>query len=65
MNMEGLKYTISLEADKKIQEDVDIINKIILDKYGDEIKAIVMFGGFGHMGGSFREVDNKIYGVME
>ena len=60
MKMEGLKYTISLEADKKIQEDVDVINKIILNKYGDEIKAIVMFGGFGHMGGSFREVDNKI-----
>jgi len=60
MKMEDLKYTVSVEADKKIQEDVDIINKIILDKYGGEIKAIVMFGGFGHMGGSFRKVDKKI-----
>ena len=57
---EELKYTVSAKADKKIQEDTDVINKIILDEYGDEIRAVVMFGGFGHMGGSFREDGDKI-----
>lgn len=51
--MNELKYTTSLEADKKIQEDIDIINKIILNYFTP--RAIVMFGGFGHGGGSFKK----------
>ena len=42
-----MKYTLSKKADEKIQEDTDIINKIILGEYGDKIRSIVMFGGFG------------------
>ena len=53
-----MKYTVSEEADKKIQEDTDLIIKIIL-KYWKP-KAVVMFGGFGHEGGSFKKIDNKI-----
>lgn len=53
-----MKYTISKEADKKIEEDISIIKNIILK----EIKpiAIILFGGFGHGGGSFKKIDGKI-----
>jgi len=53
-----MKYTISKEADKKIQEDIEVLKKIILKHW--KPKAIVMFGGFGHKGGSFKKIKNKI-----
>ncbi|MFH1359025.1 MAG: hypothetical protein ABIH37_04000 [archaeon] len=53
-----MKYTVSNEADKKIQEDTDIIIKIVL-KYWKP-RAIVMFGGFGHEGGSFKKINSKL-----
>lgn len=59
MKNEGLKYTVSKRADEKIQEDIEVINRVILENYNDVV-SIIMFGGFGHQGGSFKEVDGKI-----
>jgi len=53
-----MKYTVSKEADKKIEEDVNILTQIILKKISP--RAIVLFGGFGHGGGSFRKIGKKI-----
>lgn len=53
-----MKYTVSKEADKKIEEDISIITEIILKKLNPQ--AIVMFGGFGHGSGSFRKIGKKI-----
>lgn len=51
-------YTASKIADKKVQEDIDKIIEIILKKF--KPRAIVMFGGFGHGGGSFKLIGEKI-----
>jgi len=53
-----MKYTISKEADKVIEIDMQIIKNIILK----EIKplAIVLFGGFGHEEGSFKRQRKKV-----
>ncbi len=51
-------YTASKIADKKIQEDVNIIKEIILKKF--KPRAIVLFGGFGHGGGSFKIIGKNI-----
>ena len=53
-----MKYTTSKQADKKIQEDIEVIKKIILSYW--KPRAIIMFGGFGHGGGSFKKIKNKI-----
>jgi len=53
-----MKYTVDREADKKVEEDIKILTGIILQKITP--KAIVMFGGFGHGGGSFRKIGKKI-----
>ncbi|MBU0894313.1 MAG: hypothetical protein KKF48_04505 [Nanoarchaeota archaeon] len=53
-----MKYTESKEADNKIQKDVEIIKKIII-KY-EKPETIVMFGGFGHGGGSFIKKEEEI-----
>lgn len=53
-----MEYTVSKEADKKIEEDVRTLTQIILKKITP--KAIIMFGGFGHKGGSFRKIRNKV-----
>jgi hypothetical protein len=53
-----MKYTSSEEANRKVQEDTEVIKKIILEKY-DPI-SIIMFGGFGHGGGSFKKEGKKI-----
>ncbi|VVB82637.1 Uncharacterised protein [uncultured archaeon] len=53
-----MEYTVSKEANKKVEQDVKIIQEIILKKI--KPAAIVMFGGFGHGGGSFRKIGNKI-----
>ncbi|MDO8517229.1 MAG: hypothetical protein Q7S33_03830 [Nanoarchaeota archaeon] len=53
-----VKYTTSVEADKKIEQDLEIIKKIILEKF--KPISIVMFGGFGHGAGSFKKIKNKI-----
>ena len=54
-----MKYTISKEADKKIEEDIKIIQEIILKEF--KPISIVMFGGFGHGGGSFKKIGKKIF----
>ncbi len=53
-----MKYTTSKECNKKVEEDIKIIKEIILK----ELKpiAIVLFGGFGHGGGSFKKIKGKI-----
>ena len=51
-------YTVSKIADKKIQEDIDIIKETILKRF--KPRAIVLFGGFGHGGGSFRITGKKV-----
>jgi len=53
-----MKYTISKEADKKIENDMRIIKEIVLKEF--KPIAIVLFGGFGHEGGSFKKIKNKI-----
>ena len=53
-----MKYTTSKEADKKIEEDIKVIKKIVLNYW--KPRAIVMFGGFGHGGGSFKKTGKKI-----
>jgi hypothetical protein len=51
-------YTTSKIADKKIQEDIETIKKIILKKFNP--RAIILFGGFGHGGGSFKINEKKV-----
>ncbi len=51
-------YTVSEKADKKVQEDIEAIKKTILNRLNP--KAIVLFGGFGHGGGSFKVKGKKI-----
>lgn len=53
-----MKYTVSKEADKQIEKDIGIIKSIILEELNP--LAIIMFGGFGHGGGSFRKIKDKI-----
>ncbi|MFZ5955038.1 MAG: hypothetical protein ACOYT4_01310 [Nanoarchaeota archaeon] len=53
-----MNYTVSKEADKKVEDDISIIKKIILQE--TKPISIVFFGGFGHGGGSFRKIKNKI-----
>lgn len=53
-----MKYTTSIEADKKIEEDLKIIKKIVLKEINP--LSMVMFGGFGHGNGSFKKIDGKI-----
>jgi hypothetical protein len=58
-----MKYTISEEADKKIDEDVTIISSIITRRVNP--RAIVMFGGFGHGCGSFKKIGKKFLPVND
>ena len=53
-----MKYTKSKKADEKIEKDLEIVNKIIIE----ELKpiSIIMFGGFGHGGGSYTLVGKEI-----
>ncbi len=51
-------YTTSKEADEKVEEDIKIIKEIILKEITP--RAIILFGGFGHGGGSFKEINKKI-----
>jgi len=53
-----MKYTTSIEADKKIEEDLKIIKKIVLKEINPI--SMVMFGGFGHGNGSFKKINGKI-----
>jgi hypothetical protein len=56
-------FTISKEADKAIQNDVDIIIGIILQYW--EPSAIIMFGGYGHGEGGFKKDQEKFYPVND
>lgn len=53
-----MKYTTSKEADKKIEEDMGTIKEIVLREITPI--SIVVFGGFGHGGGSFKKIGGKI-----
>jgi len=53
-----MKYTVSKEANKKIEKDTEVIKEIVLKEVSP--RAIVMFGGFGHGGGSFKKIKGKI-----
>jgi hypothetical protein len=53
-----MKYTISKEADEKIEKDMNIIKEIILKEINPI--SIIVFGGFGHGGGSFKKINGKI-----
>lgn len=53
-----MRYTVSKEADKTIEEDISVIAEIILERI--KCLAIIMFGGFGHGAGSFRKIGKKI-----
>lgn len=53
-----MKYTISAEADKKIEEDLKKIKEIVLKEINPI--SMVMFGGFGHGNGSFKKINGKI-----
>lgn len=58
LNPINMKYTVSKKADDKIAKDIEAIKGIILKSFSP--KAIILFGGFGHGGGSFREIGGKI-----
>jgi len=53
-----MKYTTSAEADKKVEQDMKIIKEIILRNFNPI--SIILFGGFGHGGGSFKKIGGKI-----
>ena len=53
-----MKYTVSKEADKKIEENMKVIKRIIINRFNP--LAIILFGGFGHGGGSFKKLGGKI-----
>lgn len=53
-----MKFTLSKTADKKIAKDLDKIVNYIVEKFNPI--SIIMFGGFGHGGGSFRTIRGKI-----
>ncbi len=53
-----MKYTTSKKADEKVEEDLKIIKEIILKEICPI--AIILFGGFGHGSGSFKEINKKI-----
>lgn len=53
-----MKYTTSKKADQKVEEDINLIKEIILKEINP--RAIILFGGFGHGSGSFKEINKKI-----
>jgi len=55
-----MKYTTSPLADEKIEQDTKIIVKKILENWKENVVSVVMFGGFGHGGGSFKKLGKKI-----
>ena len=55
-----MKYTTSQLADAKIEQDTKIIVKKILENWKENVVSVVMFGGFGHGGGSFKKIGKKI-----
>lgn len=52
-----MKYTISKKADKKVEQDLEIIQKIILKNLNPI--SILLFGGFGKGEGSFEIKNNQ------
>lgn len=53
-----MKYTTSKRADKKVEQDLEIVTKII--KKNINPISIILFGGFGKGEGSFEVKDKKI-----
>ncbi len=53
-----MKYTTSKKADERVEKDIEIIKKIILEEINPI--SIIFFGGFGHGNGSFKEENGKI-----
>lgn len=52
-----MTYTTSKEADKKIEKDIQKIKENLIKEFNP--KAIILFGGFGHGGGSFKKVKGR------
>lgn len=53
-----MKYTTSKKADKKVEQDLKIIKKIIIKEINPT--SIILFGGFGRGEGTFEIVNGKI-----
>jgi len=53
-----MKYTTSKEADEKVEKDLSIIKKIIIKEFNPI--SIILFGGFGHQGGSYKKIKGRI-----
>jgi hypothetical protein len=51
-------YTISKEADERVEKDMKIIKEIVLKEISP--LAIILFGGFGHGNGSFKKTGKNI-----
>lgn len=52
-----MKYTISLEADKKVREDLERIKEILVKEFNPI--SIILFGGFGRGEGTFEIIGGK------
>lgn len=55
-----MKYTTSGKADKKIEEDMEIICKEIREKIPN-VLSIILTGGFSRGEGSVKEINGKFY----
>lgn len=53
-----MKYTSSKKADEKVQQDLDIIKKIIIKRLSPI--SIILFGGFGRGEGSFEIAKGRV-----
>jgi len=53
-----MKYTISKKADKKVEQDLEIVSKIIIKNLNPV--SIILFGGFGKGEGSFEIKDKEV-----
>src|SRR3989344_6779058 len=52
------KYTANKEAEKKVEQDLKIVKKIIVKRL--KPVSILLFGGFGRGEGSFEIVKRKV-----
>ncbi len=52
------KYTVSRQADRRVQEDMDKIKGVIIERLNP--RSIILFGGFGRGEGSFEVINGKI-----
>ncbi len=53
-----MKYTKSKKADKKVEEDLEKIKKVLIDEFNPI--SIILFGGFGKGEGTYEIVNGRI-----